>query len=89
MAVAEIDYDGAASGIMAVLHEKGIPISKVSRVFETAMQLIEQYTVPFDPSSLETEDQAEGTDGSADTAEQDVSDEEAHNKALEMIGGAG
>ena len=78
----EIDYTGAANGVVTVMHEKGIPISKVSRVFAEAMKMIDQYTVPFDPSSLDTSDASTDTESSA---EPEISDEEAHEKALEMM----
>lgn len=86
MAVDEIDYDGAASGIVAVLHERGIPISKVPQVFEDAMKLINQYTVPFDPVALNQNEQAEGNAGSETSSEQGASDEEANDQALAMMG---
>ena len=88
MAADEIDYDGAARGIVVVLHEKGIPISKVSRLFEDAMKLINQYTVPFDPSSLNQNDQADGSAGQATSTEDELSDEEANAQALAMMGGS-
>ena len=57
----EIDYTGAANGVVTVMHEKGIPISKVSR---------------------DTSDASTDTESSA---EPEISDEEAHKKALEMM----
>lgn len=88
MAADEINYDGAASGIVAVLHEKEIPISKVPRVFEDAMKLINQYTVPFDPYSLNQNNQVDGSAESATPKETDLSDEEANDQALAMMGGS-
>ena len=46
------------------------------------MKMIDQYTVPFDPSSLDTSDASTDTESSA---EPEISDEEAHEKALEMM----
>jgi len=82
----EIDYSGAARGVVGVLHEKGIPISKVSRVFEKAMQLVDQYTIPFDPSSLATDDSSADSKSTDTSGVSEVSDEEANDKALKMMG---
>lgn len=82
----EIDYSGAARGVVAVLHEKGIPISKVSRVFEEAMSLVDQYMIPFDPSSLATADASTSSEEADTSGTSELSDEEANDKALKMMG---
>lgn len=80
----------AASGVVSVLHVKNVPIYLLPKVFEEAMKLVRQYTVPFDPSTLDTSDtseDSEDTETPAETSsEPEMSDEEANDKTLKMMG---
>ena len=52
----------AASGVVSVLHVKNVPIYLLPKVFEEAMKLVRQYTVPFDPRTLDTSDTSEDSE---------------------------